>query len=254
MTYNFCRAFVFAVLAVVSFAEPSAASTLPLAFADVHASNGVTDNHSSGQPPQIADTQNLSGPFVGRSTAAAGFTGVSATAFGFAIGLATETYFFRVDGPQSGVLVPLSLTNTMSAIVNSGDCSEAGCQYGSASASISYDKKLVAQRSNTPDQSIDFLPSLSVMPGDEHEVDLFAEALTIDTVENQGTFAQANSSLTVQIDPIWLLSNPGYSLEFSDGINNEPLVTPLPPALPMFSAALLALGAFGWWRRRQEIT
>jgi hypothetical protein len=55
----------------------------------------------------------------------------------------------------------------------------------------------------------------------------------------------------VQIDPSFLDTNPGYSLEFSAGVDNVPLSeTPLPPALPMFSAALLALGAFAWRRRK----
>jgi hypothetical protein len=50
----------------------------------------------------------------------------------------------------------------------------------------------------------------------------------------------------------FLADNPGFSLEFSEGVDNSPIAaTPLPSALPMFGAALIGLGAFAWrWRQR----
>jgi hypothetical protein len=45
-----------------------------------------------------------------------------------------------------------------------------------------------------------------------------------------------------------------FSLAFSEGVGNEPVsAVPLPQALPMFGAALGALGAFGWRRCRRDL-
>jgi hypothetical protein len=69
---------------------------------------------------------------------------------------------------------------------------------------------------------------------------------------NPDAIALALADPYIQNDAAFLTANPGYSLEFSDGIDNVPIAaTPVPPALPMFGAALLALGAFAWRRRER---
>jgi hypothetical protein len=63
--------------------------------------------------------------------------------------------------------------------------------------------------------------------------------------------ATATADPYIQIDSAFLAANPGYSLEFSQGINNVPVgVTPLPAALPLFGSAVV--GLFGFAHRRKS--
>jgi hypothetical protein len=234
------------ILALLAGATPVQAVTVQLtsAFADTAAGGLTSSDHHSGLPPQISSYQSTVFKPLGGAMASSGAFGVSATSFGLAAGAATELYEFRVDGPQNGILVPLSVASTLAAIAEEAGCANMNCQHTSASSNISYDGKLVAQRSSNPNELIDFPPAESVLSGDVHQVNLFAEASALDSGGKLGAFAQADSSLTLAIDPLWLAANPGYSLEFSDGV--DPAVTPLPSALPMFGAALLGLIAFAW--------
>ena len=85
-----------------------------------------------------------------------------------------------------------------------------------------------------------------------YSVELFADADSTDTSGQGITLARALADPFIEIDTSFLADHPGLSLEFSDGIVNAPIsAVPLPPALSMFGAALLALGAFAWRRRSQ---
>lgn len=247
-------AFAFSLVAVTSFVSPVCAATLPLAFATAAASSngggGVPGSVSNaGPPPQVANYQT----FQSGGTASAGAFGVSATAYGSAAAQATEEYYFRVDGPQNGILIPLSLVSELAAIAENAGCSKTGCLYASASSNISFDNKVLAQRSSNPNELITFPPSKSVLSGVTQQIALVADVTTLDYNGIRGTFAQADSSLTITIDPAWLHANPGYSLEFSAGIDNSPFVAvaPLPAALPLFGTAIAGLGGAGWWKRRK---
>jgi hypothetical protein len=253
---------IFALLAVPTPAR-AVLVDLPPASATAIASGGTsTIINNSGPPPQVA-TYISSDPFGGHAVAAAGVplpaavpifgsagSGVSATAFGGAFAQATESYFFTILGPPGTLPIPLSLASTLSAIVQNansfGNNSEAG-------SNISYDGHKIAQRSSAPNSTIVLPPSIFALAGSVNEVDLFAEAASDDPQEKEGTFAQASAGLTIQIDPRYLATHPGYSLKFSQGITNEPLnPVPLPAALPMFGSAIAGLGGAGWWKRRKE--
>jgi hypothetical protein len=239
------------ICAVLVIPSLSLAATLPSAFAYVEAGN----LHDGGLPPQSLTWQSAVGDPLGGATGSAGFFGVSATAFGYAGSQGEETYYFRVNGPTTSSLVPLSVSSTFAAVIENGDCGSHGCQHGSATATISYDGSALARRVSDPSENIDnFPPSLKIVPGDVHNVGLDADVISLDSGGNFGTFGQANASMVVRIDPLWLASNPGYTLEFSDGVDPPPLDTPsaapISSALPMFAAGLLMLGAAGWHRRK----
>jgi hypothetical protein len=69
-----------------------------------------------------------------------------------------------------------------------------------------------------------------------------------DVNPNGGTF-MASVDPTITIDPSFLAANPGFTLEFSSNVTQNPVsAVPLPAALPLFAAGL---GAFGLMGRRK---
>jgi hypothetical protein len=68
--------------------------------------------------------------------------------------------------------------------------------------------------------------------------------------------ATLSGNATASADPYIFIapsnSNAGdYSIVVSSNVGNEPLVTPLPAALPLFATGLGALGLLGWRRKRK---
>ena len=242
---------IFALLAVTTPAR-AVMVDLPDPIASVTAGPSTNPDFAinTGLPPQAITFTN-SVPFAGTATAAAGFSGVSATAFGQTFAQASEQYFFTILGPQGTLPIPLSLASTLTAIVDNANSFGNNAEAGSE---ISYDGHIISTRSSAPNSTIVLTPSTFALPGSVNEVDLFTEAASNDPHENQGTFAQASAGLTIQIDPRYLATRPGYSLQFSHGITNTPLnPVPLPAALPMFGAAVAGLGGAGWWKRRKDL-
>ena len=70
--------------------------------------------------------------------------------------------------------------------------------------------------------------------------------------------AQFSGSASASADPYIFIapSNPNagdYGIVVSSNVGNEPLVTPLPAALPLFATGLGALGLLGWRRKRSTL-
>lgn len=76
--------------------------------------------------------------------------------------------------------------------------------------------------------SDDFSDAITVTSGMLYDVYLNAD-LSIEGI----SLASANADPYIQIDPAFASANPGFSLEFSDGIDNAPITTPEPRSLAL---------------------
>jgi hypothetical protein len=82
-----------------------------------------------------------------------------------------------------------------------------------------------------------------------YEVELAASAYSPGSV----SLAQSLADPLFQIDAGFLADNPGYSLEFSPGVENAELSSvPLPAALPLLGSAVLGLAGFGARKSRRQ--
>jgi hypothetical protein len=109
---------------------------------------------------------------------------------------------------------------------------------------------------NNPYPSHSFSDNVSLVSNQIYTVRLDAAAFSFDHLALGGASATATADPYFQIDPAFLAANPGYSLEFSPGIDNVPIsATPLPPALPLFASGVIALAGFAWRRKvRGEVS
>jgi hypothetical protein len=259
MPRPFCRVFVFALLAVAAAAAPGRTVAATLPAANFLAETGPwlqlpPDNYpsqySNGAGTQTALSNNPAIPYFASAVASPGTSSIdpyaTAKSKGYlAVGYGEADYYFEVVGPQS-ISVPISIQGELAASQAS-----AGTDFATSSLYLSQGPGLFYKSVSAPStggiaSTTGVLGDVNVNSNSEIFVQLAAHTGTytynIDTALADPYFS---------IDPSWLAANPGYSLEFSDGIDNVPIsATPLPPALPMFGAALFALGACAWRRRR----
>jgi hypothetical protein len=249
------RIFAAAVFALLALTAPANAATLDPAVGET-----LTFEAYTGAPVitnfGIPSATNTVYHYGGSASAliSQGGTMLSAQATegrvdGFGDGLPTQgqadlTYSFEIVGPSSLNPVPLSLQANLSGI---GDL-------GTASLTLQYTQQnpaylLVAIACGGGcipgyQSHVSVNQQLSVTPNQPIKVQEQASAAT------DGTYtAQALIDPYFTIDPSFLAANPGYSLEFSPGIDNEPLATPLPAALPLFGSGVMMLAGFAVRRR-----
>ena len=173
------------------------------------------------------------------------------TPYDFATG-ASINYYFAVTGP-SDVPVP---------IIYNGNISISGNAPNDAPVGVSARDGIFGYSDPTGVSNLcgTFLVcSLSGFSAGSYPID---ESLTIPTNTTEEVYVLAymfetgylgsglpafNETLTVdpfiQIDPTWLSSNPGYSLEFSSGVGNSPLSAAPEPAT--WAMMLVGLGGIG---------
>jgi hypothetical protein len=284
MTRHFCRAFVFAFLAITAIALPissSSASSLPPAVSsyDVFVASdhlpfpsksgggvGVTGNVAlTSQTPQ--DPLRV---FATASAAAElnpnGDPAVGASVFGdcnlivsCSSASASLTYSFELVGPAGPTLVPVDYRAGISAsmqpaIIDNGiptAFSDAFASFSLTGPNVDVNKSVGVQGTFNPHHTL----GQFLMLDDKISI-------PVDTAITVGISARAdsyiNGSDTAGTDPFFFIdpafaNASDYSLVFSDGVGDAPpSVVPLPASLPMFGIALLALGAFAWRRRGQR--
>jgi MYXO-CTERM domain-containing protein len=262
MTRHLSRAFVFVLLVIAGV--PARASLLPAAVGQSEAASQypLIPNETIINNFGIPSTASASDPFGGAAFASVskGGTALFAQA-NFVAGSSFATsaqanlfYDFEVIGPSSPstIFVPVNVQANLSAFGGNG--TEFGA-IANAFLRMQYPFNAVGTQMNASVCSAEFACSNKLAVNQT----LFLEVNRPVEVEEGATAfnAAVPASLAmadpfIQIDPSFLADNPGFSLEFSDGIDNVPVSeTPLPAALPMFGAALLALGAFAWRRRRE---
>jgi hypothetical protein len=272
MTRHSCTAFVFLFVATANLSPLIArASSLPTAFGSVEAGTESPAASYSGSPALVASFA-PDCAFCGQSQSivTAGLPSVGAGAFGYAQASAQETYYFEVQAPTliSNISIPAiasgmvfaSLQNPTNYILNGdiiGDGASAGATISGAGSLLASegvscsDPRFGSDTSNCGSHYL-FKDAISLLPNTLYKVSLSAAVTTNDAGEAIGTLGQALADPSIQIDPLFLAANPGFSLEFSDGIDNSQLSpTPLPPSFSMFGAALLGLGVLAWRRQKQ---
>jgi hypothetical protein len=193
---------------------------------------------------------------VGIASVTSGAPSVGVSATGAQAAFATENYYFAVIGP----------TNPSVPTFVSGVVFATATETGGASASASITD--ANNQTNLNEQALDapinpqlyqashfYRVPLFLASNSPYEVSLLAAAGGADPAEQRGAHAQADADPYVQIDPSFLAANPGYSLEFSAGIDNVPIsAAPLPAALPLFGSGVIAMAGLAWRKRRGEVS
>jgi len=245
MTRHLCRTFVFVLLAIAAgFSSPVGAATVTLSDAGYEVTLNDYPIPPAGPYPVSASNQFGSAqaglptsdgqviPFVKTTASRPGPGG------GEVYQAAGENYQFAVLTPTS-TAVSVQLSGELSA---SGKGAAYAEVYSLSGQGVLYDTGWVGG------ETYDYNTSISVEPNTPYAISIAA----ITSFSGSGS-GSATSDPFLQIDPA--LVTAGEFLEFSAGVDNVPIsATPLPPALPMFGAALLALGGFAWRRRREVAT
>ncbi len=205
-------------------------------------------------------------------------------------GTAKAVFWMAVDGPAANATVPIRVISNGTFQVTGGFYAGPDHDTSAASASGSliaqwydgtgYIDGAVHQSVENPNELlVDVEASVSYGAGDTggkktasinlnqefdftnkslYQITMSIEAcaqIIYDTkipILNDGNLsAEAFLDPYFEIDPAY--AKLGYTLSFSDGINNSLVsAVPLPASSPMFGAALLALGAFGYGVRRKK--
>lgn len=166
-------------------------------------------------------------------------------------GSASIQYFFEVIGPADQ-FVPLTITGDVSSSSVSGDINA----HANTSGSISYEyvgsggigggfavSCSILYGSCGP-TSMHLNDSFSVLTNSIGTVNLNVSARTEGVVSSS---YMVMADPTIRIDPTFLASNPGYSLEFSSNISAPPSTSvPESSTVLLLGAGILGLAAWRW--------
>ena len=163
-------------------------------------------------------------------------------------------YFFGVAGP-SNVQVPIIITANGSVTVAQASSNSAQLSFGTpsgvsvvASACQSINPGNCSTLSNSPTFNLSLHTTITANSMNNIQMTVFAVANT--NVGGTNDSGSAFIDPIITIDPSFTLQ--GYTLEFSEGIQNAAATVPLPAALPLFATGLGALALLGWRRKRKQ--
>lgn len=226
-------------------------------------------DYTTGKPlsRRIGNTENYSyaeTTFFGGPKASANVVQITppvrSSALGDQFASSSIMYVFEVTGPQS-VKVPINIIGYLFAEAEA----TSGSTFADASFYISSpdnslgrqaicaatDSLNCAGRTPAPLGRYGFNEQVYIPANERRVAVLSAMAGAGDNHTTTTGRASAWADPYIQIDPSFLAANPGYSLEFSSGIDNVPISpVPLPAALPLFGSAALGLLAFA--KRREK--
>lgn len=220
--------------------------------------NGLTEIDGTPATGATCSTANGSNQIFATATVAPGGNALSSTLIqGVNFGnnffnfdaRAVSDYNVTVSGPAAGfVFVPIDIEGTGSASVtsaNAGAVASIGVSGNGLAACAGRD---VSRSCKANSFGGVFEHDAGVVNG----VGTFTIDMTTDTFVDSSAVGSASASLDpfVFIDPAFLANNPGYSLSFSDGVDNEPpsSPTPEPSTFVLFGSSIL--GTAGALRRR----
>lgn len=260
MTKTFCIAAVAVFVAVV----PAQAAPLDLVSGNIISSDTALPGYPSDNSVTSTSPLSISG-FAGNGayeTAQAGLPAInglsipfaeatsSATSFGSLNTMrAVDEYQFAVVGPTNTV-VPVSFSGNLAANFSGGGGNEyaaATVQVYSLPLSSTLFQDSAGAAPAVASSSHEYGTLLDVTANTPYTIALRA---TVSSGKGSGT---ALSDPVLAIDALFLAENPGYSLEFSPGIDNKSVsAVPLPAALPLFGSGVIALAGFAW--RREKVS
>jgi hypothetical protein len=147
------------------------------------------------------------------------------------------SYSFTVDGPVSGVVVPLFAMYALHASAVGG-VTNALATFSITGTRNDFFEKLTADGAFSNPAGINATRPVGLEPGRIGVISLGIGGLSF------GGLADAYVDPYIFVDPAFLASNPGYSVRVSAGIGNAPLVSTVPEpetyALMMLGLGLLA--------------
>jgi hypothetical protein len=212
--------------------------------------SGGTINGAAG----ASETTSMSAATGGVSIQPSPNISGSASAFGIAgavVNLDLLSYF-RVVGPTNAA-VPVNIVGSGSVTANASNSIAvlyfsgpfvgtiqlgSACQFSDCSGFNNH--SAFAVNSNQ---------IVTANPNQAYSLELVLSLSVNSSSLGTSDFSSGFVDPTVAIDPLFLLQNPGFSLEFSLNAGNTPLATPLPGALPLFATGLGGLVLLG--RRRK---
>jgi hypothetical protein len=160
----------------------------------------------------------------------------------------TLQYFFSINGPRAGEIVPVIVTaqaffagSFTGNVTTNGISADLGFALNSSSANLLFH-----------DQGGSFTSkdTVNLISGDVYIVNMFADLESIARGPGRAT-GEATIDPVFTVDPNF--ADAGlFSLGFSDGIENvAQSATPLPGALPLFATVLGGWGVLGWRRKKK---
>jgi len=244
-------------------------NTAPGVFNNVSGSAaGEIDSFSSGGDPAdnnvfsdsaSASVQLFSKPYLNTTVSGTGAVGVG---YDFAVG--SLIYDLEVTGPIPLLPVPVLVSGSMITTFDSGSDYdvEGAVQFIDDDPSTDYLASICPLTDNPPVLNCDyslaspgqyqsFTHLLFYSTGDVQAVELFAAVSLV-----AGTGGDFYGSVTVDptfaIDPAFLAENPGYSLEFSNGVGNTPDPPSDTPEPATWATMLVGFGGLGALLRRSR--
>jgi hypothetical protein len=266
--FRFSRLTLFAIALAISGRADADSLSAPFTALRVNSAPGVfnsvsgsatgeVDSRSSGGNPAdnsaFDDTATASVTLYSTPVVNVSVSGMGVIGPGIASASASVIYDLEVTGPIPLLPVPVSVSGVLSSLFEPGASFNALglVQFINDDASTDFTASICppdspagcASTQVSPDQFYSHLMFYST--GDVESVELF---VAVSLIGASGTGPSGNffGSVTVDpiftIDPAFLAQNPGYSLEFSDGVGNTPGT---PPDTPEPATWAMMLGGFG---------
>ncbi len=140
---------------------------------------------------------------------------------------ANVTYQWSVTGPVDDVSVPVLVSisgyikTTYTPIPHETDPSVYAQSHVGVNTTTDDLTRDISVGNSNAENSFDVTKSLLALSGRVNQVTILSEAIAVGYLDGGTATAYAVADPTFQVDPSFLAANPGYNLEFSDGIGNR---------------------------------
>lgn len=262
----------FAILALLTFTAPARAATVPIlpaptGYVDLYAApTTALLLQNTGFPVSAAATypawlQDTGYDLVSGDVEATNPPVVTATGAGSAAS-AGLIYWFEIVGPSLSTGVPIYIHSSLSSIavapVNTEANAIAALELENASPLFYEPEEIYSAYAcsdvDNPQACGNAATSAMINQKQALPVNTPIEVILTADASSNAQYGVRGATATAdpyfQIDPTFADAGE-YILDFSPGIGNEPLATPLPGAFTLFATALAGLGGAGWMKRQK---